>query len=247
MFSQSTIENLGYYVYALFDPEDEKWPFYIGKGRGNRVFNHVSATGIKISLDEPMSLKEEKINSIAASGKNVIHKIIRYGMSEQEALKVEASLIDLVNHIDPDRLKNLVSGQGVAEGIFETEELKLSLDAEPLETHHPIVIVKIERQWKILLDKRGSANAISHSDIFAAARGNWRVSRSRVSRAECVLIVAKGIVRDVVVPIDWEDVESGRRRMTGEKSSHNYKHMISKSVAHLFSAGSQSPLKYLNC
>lgn len=39
-FKSSVIEALGYYVYCLVDPRDNRI-FYVGKGRGNRVFEHV--------------------------------------------------------------------------------------------------------------------------------------------------------------------------------------------------------------
>jgi hypothetical protein len=35
--------KLGFYVYALFDPEHPTVPFYIGKGQGDRVFDHATA------------------------------------------------------------------------------------------------------------------------------------------------------------------------------------------------------------
>jgi len=41
MFDLSTIERLKYYVYALIDPRNNK-PFYIGKGKDNRIYNHVN-------------------------------------------------------------------------------------------------------------------------------------------------------------------------------------------------------------
>ena len=41
-FSDKTIEELGYYVYSLTDPRNNKI-FYIGIGCGNRVFNHSKA------------------------------------------------------------------------------------------------------------------------------------------------------------------------------------------------------------
>lgn len=39
-FSKETLSKIGYYVYLYSDP-DTKEPFYVGKGKGNRVFNHL--------------------------------------------------------------------------------------------------------------------------------------------------------------------------------------------------------------
>lgn len=42
MFDAQGQETLGYYVYGLFHPDRPNWPFYIGKGSGNRVFSHAA-------------------------------------------------------------------------------------------------------------------------------------------------------------------------------------------------------------
>lgn len=41
-FKQSVIESLKSYVYVLVDPRDNRI-FYVGKGTGNRVYQHVQA------------------------------------------------------------------------------------------------------------------------------------------------------------------------------------------------------------
>ena len=51
-FNQQTIESLAYYVYALIDPRDNRI-FYIGKGKGNRIFQHAKDA----LYDEDKSLK----------------------------------------------------------------------------------------------------------------------------------------------------------------------------------------------
>lgn len=248
MFNQHAIEVLGYYVYGLFDPAQPEWPFYLGKGCGNRVFNHVAGTE-KLGPDDLMSLKHERIAAINKAGAAVIHKVIRFGLSETEALKVEASLIDLVNHIKPGHLTNLVSGHGVAESILDTADLAFALNATELDSEEPLLLIKIERRWGELLDgKNRSPSSITRPEIFDAVKGDWVVSVRRAKTARCVLAVARGLVRGVFVPADWVDAGyENRKRMTGELGDDGHGDFVGKSVAHLASMGSQNPIRYLRC
>ena len=52
-FDEKTIQALGYYVYILFNPKDNQ-PFYVGKGEGNRVFDHIrdAVKNPKITTDK---------------------------------------------------------------------------------------------------------------------------------------------------------------------------------------------------
>ena len=249
MFNQHAIEVLGYYVYGLFDPAEPAWPFYLGKGCGNRVFHHVAGTPLKQAPDELMSLKHERIAAIKSAGLDVVHKVIRFGLSETEALKVEASLIDLVNHIKPGHLTNVVSGHGVAESILTTEDLEFALNTTELESEVPLLLIKIERKWGELLDgKNRSSSSITRTEIFEAVKGDWVVSVPRAKSAKCVLAVARGLVRGVFVPADWAETNSeNRKRMTGELGDGGHGDFVGKSVAHLASMGSQNPIRYLKC
>lgn len=38
-FSNEAISKMGYYVYRLVDPRNGQ-TFYVGKGKGNRIFAH---------------------------------------------------------------------------------------------------------------------------------------------------------------------------------------------------------------
>jgi len=49
-FSSEVIKKLAYYVYRLIDPRNGE-TFYVGKGKGNRVFHHVKGV-----LDEIFGL-----------------------------------------------------------------------------------------------------------------------------------------------------------------------------------------------
>ena len=87
---------MGFYVYALRDPRTGH-VFYVGKGRGNRVFSHVRAVlagQIAPEKDrDPLEVrrsKAETIRSIHAAGMAVEHLILRDDLkNDRDALMVE--------------------------------------------------------------------------------------------------------------------------------------------------------------
>lgn len=248
MFDIKAQERLGYYVYALFDSDEPNWPFYIGKGCGNRIFAHAKGEPTPQADDEPISTKLQLIAEIKNANRTVVHKIIRFGLSEEEAFKIEASLIDLANYIRPDTLRNEISGQGVAEGIYDAADLAFSLAAKEIQPDRPLLVIKIERRWDALVSQWGSATAVPVNSIYDAIKGDWKLNIARASRAECVLAVARGLVRAVFIPSGWTNAGyENRKVMTGILDSKQLQHFVGTSVAHLFERGSQNPVRYLQC
>ena len=129
---QSVKEALGYYVYALVDPRDRKI-FYIGKGKGNRIFQHAEAALVENTSD----LKLDTIRSIISAGENVEHYIVRHHLEEKEAYLIESTLIDMLtyskfNH--SNQLTNLIAGHHQwDEGIMSIEEINILYDCPKIE------------------------------------------------------------------------------------------------------------------
>ena len=96
---------MGYYVYVYSDPKDHK-PFYIGKGKGNRVFSHMNEAFDNEKNKNSAKVKKIKEISRRKTGpKEPIIEILAYGLDEETAEKVEAAAIDLIG------IKNLTNQQ----------------------------------------------------------------------------------------------------------------------------------------
>ena len=122
-FSQLTQETLGYYVYLLINPLDNKI-FYVGKGKENRVFNHAKAA----LLDWIKSDKLDIIREIIDNEQKVKYYILRHGMTEKEAYLVESAFIDFLTFNDFSfvaNISNVVAGHNQWDkGLKTVEEIE---------------------------------------------------------------------------------------------------------------------------
>lgn len=73
-----------YYVYVYYDPRNFQ-PFYIGEGKDNRKFSHLS--------DRMETKKTNTIREIEAAGLKPIVRVIAKGLTEEQALLVEKTLL----------------------------------------------------------------------------------------------------------------------------------------------------------
>ena len=96
-----TAELRDFYVYVYVDPRNYE-EFYYGKGKGARRIAHLS--------DETDSEKVARINAIRKEGLDPIVRTIAAGLTEQEALLIETTLIWKLGK----NLTNLASGHFVS-------------------------------------------------------------------------------------------------------------------------------------
>lgn len=197
-FSEKALTAInGYYVYALIDPRTNR-VFYIGKGTGNRVFDHEFESG-----KSPESEKEKikKIRDIEKSGFQVKRIMVNWGLSETEALIAETTLINLFNIISENPLTNVVAGHHVHESLT-VEDFELIYGAEPLKAEdikHNILVIKINKLYR---------RNMSHYEIYDAVRGMWKASLKSIKsrNVRYVFGVYNGLIVGVYKPDEWHYV-----------------------------------------
>ena len=183
-FTQEIVEALGCYVYRLIDPRNGG-TFYVGRGRGQRVFDHVGGA-ISDTDQSAADPKLERIHEIRGLGMNVAHIIHRHGMSEAVAKEVEAALIDAY-----PGLVNRVAGEDSRDrGTRHVSEIVLEYGAEEFVVEEPLILISIGRLWKEL-------------GIYGAVRGVWRLNMERAKKHNLVLAHVRGVVRGAYRPKEW--------------------------------------------
>ena len=244
-FPSHVAEQLGYYVYALRDPNREDEIFYVGKGKGDRVFSHARAA--QRLLEDVPNAKLNRIREIQASGTEVRIEILRHGLSEREAFEVEAVLIEMLR-LD-DLLLNLVAGQGKARGRMSIPDVLAMYTAQKaprFPASLSAVLLRIPVLWY---------PSMPEDELYKATRGWWVIGPRR-QRASYAFAVNRGVIREVYEVEEWrtaregetEPDEVGRRwGFEGRRAGSEFDKYRNTSVGHLFKQGAANPVRYVNC
>jgi hypothetical protein len=247
-FPDEILSSLDYYVYRLIDPRTGE-TFYIGKGKGNRLFSHVNEIDLEVpSTEEEESLKLKTIRTIKNLGLEPIHIIHRHGLrSEREAFIVEAALIDVF-----PGLSNLQRGHGSDRfGPAHSDELVQRYAAAEFPMDYPLLVIRLTKSIEM------------YRDLKDAVRAAWPISPTRASKAKYVIALVGGICRGIYMIADsrWIPATRANFPFLGEDIPKRFGFVALEAPEGIRDAylgkklprqhqpkkGSRNPILYVNC
>ncbi len=257
------------YVYLLVDPRTGR-PFYVGRGRDDRCFDHVRAAraaragvgpGDKRGSggsDDPGDYPVlDRIRQVEASGRKVRIEVLRHGLDPDEALTLEAAAHDLL---------------GLPGDPPGGSQRRSAVEVRSLLTKR----AKFKRSHQVVLLRVGPTGSDAS---YGRARHGWRIGRRwvdveaprsprwavvvvgelvdsvyRLDRWEASGPVAEGTVGDVTAPGGPGSAPGGngsrapeRYSFVGVRDPELDRRYVGKSVAPYLGKGSQSSVAYVWC
>lgn len=209
-FSDAVKEALGSYVYSLIDPREEpslQSHFYIGKGNGDRVFAHLSQD---LHEQTEMENKYERIEAIRRSGVEPKFAIIAHGLTEKDALRLEAQLIAVM-----DGLTNLAGGHYGRDYWLSANQIEQRY-GQPIsegELPGPALFVSLNGKKEERLPPYTDI-ANNEDELRRRTLGDWNV-QNNASRIEYVVGCFRGLAR-CVYQVGPQNMEHIPRQAPGQ-------------------------------
>lgn len=247
-FSSPVINELKYYVYIYSNPKTDKI-FYVGKGKGNRVFAHLE--------EKSDSKKVQLIKELRNQGIEPKIEILIHGLEDEKtALRVESSIIDLIGI---KKLTNKQSGyKSAAFGRMTIDQINALYDKRKVNIEEEAILIRINQAFRY---------SMSEIELYDYTRGQWKLNPERAKNTKYGISVYQGIIQEVYEILDWykagttfsvrqgnENIEreameriGGRYEFVGnlapKEIREKYKY---KSVEHYFNQGNSNPIMYIN-
>lgn len=226
-FSNAVCERIGYYVYILKDPRNDTI-FYAGKGKENRLFQHVQCALENATDNDKYNL----IREILKDGKEVEHFILRHGLEEKLSLEIESTIIDLLGI---ENLTNSVKGHDTWErGLKTIDEVFQHYDAKAVTFDEPCIIININRLY---------TRGISAQKLYDSTRASWFVGTKR-DRAKYAIASYRGLVREVYEIEKWQP-NGDRWEFIGKVAEDVIRDKyLNQSLENYIKKGGQNPIRY---
>lgn len=224
------------YVYGLRDPRTNKL-FYIGKGKGERIIQHVKESD---GNPETESKKLARIQEIEAAGHQIEHIFIRFGIDEAMAFAIEQATIDALS-ANGDELTNLVKGHNSTDFGYSTlADVIERYAAEPTPAIAvPLVMLKINNQYK----KGQEASA-----TYKNTREFWVVGKDTREKAKLAVGLSFGIIRGVYWIDEWIPSTNpdlpDRWEFNGHEANE-FEHLIGTNAKRAFVKFNANPVRVL--
>jgi hypothetical protein len=253
-FSQNVFKQLVYYVYLYIDPRKEydNQIFYVGKGKGNRAFSHLAEESLS-DESELEGKKIKRIREIKAEGLQPRIDILIHGLKDEEqALRIEASIIDLIGL---NNLTNKQSGYHSATyGRMSVEQVSAIYNKKKIDIKddHRVLLIKINKTFRY---------GMPEIELYDATRSAWKVDKNRKDKVQYVFSVYQGIVQEVYEVAGWfrnnstynsrkekeEDDNDVRWEFVGKVADKEIrKQYLNKDVTE-YVKDTQNPIRYINC
>lgn len=245
-FSASTLEVLKkdnqrkFYVYCLVDSRSGA-PFYIGKGTGNRIFQHEQLAfkdgfkkidGELFSGESINNLKLETILEIKKTGNDIIRYIISFGLTNSEAFAAENALINYTNLIQKNDLTNLVSGHGSLGYLVESIEERFGyqrIDESAINSDELILAVKIRNGFDLSKDDSLEYAFGKRDDTNLKSRtlGEWVIGKDKIEQIKYIIGVNAGADNAVISAYEVSYKESESQPSKGGRTRYSFRALSS--------------------
>ena len=175
--------NRQWYVYLYIDPRDSS-VFYVGKGKENRVFDHLS--------DKNEKEKAKKIEEIRAEGHEPDIDILADNLDEDTALKIESAAIDLLG---VENLSNVQRGHNHQRcPIYKSWRLR-----EEVIIKHNVIVIIINKFFPKYFDNCSydSSKEEDTKKLFSICRMMWKLKHDKIKNIQLILVSYQGTILDV--------------------------------------------------
>jgi len=238
-------QYLKYYIYIYIDPRSNEI-FYVGKGKGDRAFAHLS--------EDSEKEKVKRIKDIFTEGFQPRIEIVIHGIeNSKDAQRIEASIIDCFGI---DNLTNIQSGYHSKEfGRMSLDQIIATYQSKPVDITDSVVAFKLNQTFRY---------GLSPIELYDYTRHSWKISIRR-EKAKFAFAVYQGIIQEVYIIEMWLPQNStlNTKQLKGEltetiKNEERWEFVgrlapsnirdkyLYKNISNYFKSN-QFPFEYINC